>query len=168
MGLGGDFVLTSYSDRSGWSPHEVQHCVPFAHPWDFLWNGPCTHLPLLHTFTKNLMELFPTQCAVDTWSIFLVIWWSLAASLWTIVTVYRFRATDGWSLLGLSSRFQGPYILSKSRKPFRVIHARQSISVYNLERYICYRGCISRFRPNLMFGCCFVSTKKFVTYVWCC
>jgi hypothetical protein len=23
-----------YSDRSGWSSHEVQLCVPFAHPWD--------------------------------------------------------------------------------------------------------------------------------------
>jgi hypothetical protein len=68
---------------------------------------------------------------------FTVIWWSLAASLWTIATVYRFRATDGWSRLGSSPRFQGPYILSKSCKTFRVMHARQSISVYNFEHYVC-------------------------------
>lgn len=40
---------------------------------------------------------------------FMVIWWSPAASLWTIATVYRFWATDSWSRLGSSSRFQGTF-----------------------------------------------------------
>jgi len=68
---------------------------------------------------------------------FMVVWWSLAASLWTIATVYKFQATDYWSLLRSSSRFQGLYILSKCCKPFRVIRARQSISVCNFEHYDC-------------------------------
>jgi len=42
---------------------------PFYSSMRFVWNRLCTHLRLLQTFMKNLMELFPTQCAVDTWSI---------------------------------------------------------------------------------------------------
>lgn len=122
-------------ERSGWSPYEVQFCVPFAHPWDL---GGTLHTSSSSANLHEESDGIVSHSMFSGYLInFMVIWWSLVASLWTIATVYRFQATDGWSLLRSSSRFQGLYILSKSCKPFRVIHARQSISVCNFERYDC-------------------------------
>jgi len=65
VGLGGDFVLhflllkgldgvlTRCNSVSLLLIHEI-------------WVELCTHLPLLQTFMKSLMELFPIQCSVDT------------------------------------------------------------------------------------------------------
>lgn len=54
----------------------------FCSSMRFVWNRICTHLPPLQTFMKNLMELFPTQSIVDTWSIL----WSFGG-LW--LPVYK-------------------------------------------------------------------------------